>query len=157
MSRAFVRESDEAPGQLPERPVSAQPNFVTPRGLAAIEARVQELTREREAARASDEPGASERREHIERELRYWSARRASARLIEPGAATDRVRFGMRVRLRLASGATQIFRLVGEDEADVAQGLLSWVAPLAQALIGRAVGERVAFQGGEAEILAIEP
>jgi transcription elongation GreA/GreB family factor len=154
LSRAFVRESDQDPGALPERAVSPHPNLVTPRGLAAIEARVQELSAEREAARAS---GAESARPQIERELRYWNARRASARLIAPGAACDRVRFGMRVSLRLASGALRTFRLVGEDEADAAQGLLSWVAPLAQALLGKAPGERVPFQGEEAEIVTIEP
>jgi len=154
VSRAFVRESDQDPGTLPERPVSAHPNFVTPRGLAAIEARVQELTAQRQAARASGDPEA---RARIERDLRYWSARRASARLIEPGAACDRVRFGMHVTLRPASGATYAFRLVGEDEADAAQGLLSWAAPLAQSLLGKQLGESVAFQGGEAEIVSIEP
>jgi len=154
VSRAFVRESDEDAGTLPERAVSPHPNLVTPRGLTAIEARVQELTAQRQAARAGGERDACAR---IERDLRYWSARRASARLIEPGAAVDRVRFGMRVTLRLDSGATPAFRLVGEDEADAAQGLLSWVAPLAQALLGKQVGESVAFQGGAAEIVSIEP
>ena len=43
MSRAFVRESDQDAGELAERPVNAHPNFVTPRGLAAIEAQVREL------------------------------------------------------------------------------------------------------------------
>jgi transcription elongation GreA/GreB family factor len=153
MSRAFVRESDDAPGSLPERPVSTHPNFVTARGLAQIEARVQELTAQRHALRAQEE---REARERVERDLRYWSARRASARLIEPRASPDRVRFGMRVTLELASGAIQVFRLVGEDEADAAQGLLSYVAPLAQSLLGRRLGEAVPFQGGEAEIVAIE-
>ena len=55
------------------------------------------------------------------------------------------------------AGRTQAFRLVGEDEADVAQGLLSWMAALAQSLPGRETGEAVPFQGGEAEIVAIEP
>ena len=59
--------------------------------------------------------------------------------------------------LQLASGASQVFRLVGEDEADAAQGLLSWVSPLAQALLGREVGDAVAFQGAPAEIVSIEP
>jgi transcription elongation GreA/GreB family factor len=93
-----------------------------------------------------------------ERDLRYWNARRASARVVGgPAAAADRVRFGMRVTLRLATGAALAWRLVGEDEADAGQGLLSWVSPLAQALLGRAVGEAVSFQGGEAEIVSIEP
>jgi len=56
MSRAFVRDSDDAPQPLPERPVSPHPNFVTSRGLAAIEARVRELETQRQAARAAAEP-----------------------------------------------------------------------------------------------------
>jgi transcription elongation GreA/GreB family factor len=154
VSRAFVRDSDDTPEPLPERPVSAHANFVTPRGLAQIEAQVQQLTAQRQAARASEDGTG---RLRIERDLRYWSARRVSARLVEPGVAADRVRFGTRVTLRLASGATQVFRLVGEDEADAAQGLLSWLAPLAQSLLGRHSGESVSFQGGEAEIVSIEP
>ena len=152
MSRAFVRESDGDPGQLPDRPISPHPNFVTRRGLAAIEARARELEAQRQAARESDDATL---RAGIERELRYWSARRASARLIEPTAG-DRVRFGMRVTLRLPSGATQAFRLVGEDEADATSGLISWTAPLAQALLGRETGESVSFQGAAAEIVSID-
>jgi transcription elongation GreA/GreB family factor len=153
MSRAFVRESDADPGQLPDRPISPHPNFVTRRGLAAIEGRVRELEAERQAARERDDAAL---RAGVERELRYWSARRASARVVEPTAA-DRVRFGMRVTLRLPTGSTQAFRLVGEDEADATHGLISWTAPLAQSLLGREAGESVPFQGVEAEIVSIEP
>jgi len=104
---------------------------------------------------SDDEPQSL--RVRLERDLRYWSARRASARVVGPAAITDRVRFGMRVTLRLESGATSVWRLVGEDEAAAAQGLLSWVSPLAQSLLGREVGDAVAFQGGAAEIVSIEP
>jgi transcription elongation GreA/GreB family factor len=69
---------------------------------------------------------------------------------------TDRVRFGMRVTLELDTGARQVFRLVGEDEADAAQGLLSWMAPLAQSLLGKEAGESVPYQGSEAGIVNIE-
>jgi transcription elongation GreA/GreB family factor len=153
MSRAFVRESDADPGQLPDRPISPHPNFVTRRGLAAIETRVRGLEAERQAARERDDAAL---RAGIERELRYWSVRRASARVVEPTAA-DRVRFGMRVTLRLPTGTGQAFRLVGEDEADASHGLISWTAPLAQSLLGREAGESVPFQGVEAEIVSIEP
>jgi transcription elongation GreA/GreB family factor len=154
MSRAFVRESDEDPAALPERAVSPHPNFVTPRGLAALEARVRELGTERQAARAANDAAL---RARVERDLRYWSARRASARVVGPAALTERVRFGMRVTLQLGSGGRQAFRLVGEDEADAAQGLLSWMAPLAQSLLGRQAGDTVPYQGVEAQILSIEP
>ncbi len=154
MSRAFVKESDGDPGELPERSISAHPNLVTPRGLAVIEARIRS-SRRSGRRRAAAEDGAL--RARVERDLRYWNARRASARVVEATAATDRVRFGMRVTLQLSSGGRQQFRLVGEDEADAANGLLSWVSPLGQALLGKEAGEAVPFQGGEAEIVSIEP
>jgi len=153
MSRAFVRESD-GDESLPERPVSSEPNWVTPRGLAALETRLRELELERQAARERDDTAL---RARIERDLRYYSQRRASARLVDPGAATGQVRFGMRVTLESGAGTLHVFRIVGEDEADAAEGLLSWTSPLAKSLFGRAVGERVAFQGDEAAIVSIEP
>lgn len=154
MSRAFTRESDDDPGTLPERPVSTHPNLVTPAGLAAIEAQLRSLEKELVAARAG---GDSALRARIERDLRYFTLRRASARVVAPAAAPDRVRFGVRVTLRSAGAAVQTFRLVGEDEADAAQGRLSWVAPLAQALLGHEPGDTVRFQAGEVEILSLEP
>jgi transcription elongation GreA/GreB family factor len=155
MSRAFTRESDDDPGTLPERPVSSQPNLVTPAGLAAIEAQVRALESERQAARAG---GDSTQRARVERDLRYFTQRLATARVIAPAtSAPDRVRFGVLVALRQAGGADQSFRLVGEDEADAARGLLSWVSPLAQAMLGHEVGDTVRFQAGELEILRLEP
>ncbi len=154
MSRAFTRESDDDPGRLPERTISSHPNLVTPGGLAAIEARVRGLENELAAARAG---GDSTQRARIERDLRYFTQRLATARVVPPAAAPERVRFGVQVTLRGASGAEQSFRLVGEDEADAARGLLSWVSPLGQALLGQAVGEMVRFQQRELEIVRIEP
>ena len=58
---------------------------------------------------------------------------------------------------RAATATTQAFRLVGEDEANAAQGLISWTTPLAQSLLGREAGGSVPFQGVEAEIVSIEP
>jgi transcription elongation GreA/GreB family factor len=155
MSRAFVREDDGQPGTLPERAISPHPNLVTPAGLRVIEARVRALEDERQAARAG---GDEALRARVERDLRYWRARAGSARVIAPAAVADKVRFGTRVTVELpGGGSAQTFRLVGEDEADAAQGLLSWVAPLAQALLGKAAGERAPFQGGEVLIVSIEP
>lgn len=153
MSRAFTRESDDDPGALPERPVSSHPNLVTPGGFAALEARVRSLDSELAAARAG---GDSSQRARIERDLRYFTQRLASARVVPPAVAPDRVRFGVQVTLRGAGGPEQSFRLVGEDEADAARGLLSWVSPLGQALLGREAGEAVRFQTGELEILRVE-
>jgi transcription elongation GreA/GreB family factor len=154
MSRAFTRESDDDQAPLPERALSTHPNLVTPAGLAALEARARTLAGERQAARAAADRTLLKR---IERDLRYFTQRLASARVVAPAAAADRVRFGVRVTLAGVDGLERSYRLVGEDEADAAHGLLSWVSPLAQALLGQAVGNTVRFQERELEILRIEP
>ena len=155
MSRAFTRESDDDPGILPERPVSQHPNLVTPGGFAGLEGQVRALESERQAARAAGDKSLLAR---IERDLRYFTRRLATARVVAPlAAAPERVRFGVRVVLRNESGVEQSFRLVGEDEADAGRGLLSWAAPLAQALLGHEAGDTVRFQAGELEVLRLEP
>jgi transcription elongation GreA/GreB family factor len=152
MNRAFVKETDDLP-DLPDRPISAHPNIVTERGLKLIEA---------EVARWQDEFArvqADEDRQAIAaaaRELRYWTARRASAQVEPPPLDTETVRFGSRVTIERDDGRTQTFGIVGEDEADPAAGLLSYVSPLAAALMGRSVGEVVRAGQGEAEVLRIE-
>jgi transcription elongation GreA/GreB family factor len=154
MSRAFVREHDgsEVPEDFPERPVSPHANFVTARGLEQIEAQLRAIETERAAAKAADDRIELAR---IERDLRYWQQRKASARLVTPDATPDRVRFGVRVDLREADGAQRSFTLVGEDEADPAAGLISWISPLAQALLGKEVGDEVPVAGRPAEIVAL--
>lgn len=154
MSRAFVRESDQdATESLPELAISSHPNFVTRTGLQLIETRIQDLERARQEARAAEDKSATAR---IARDLRYWTQRRASARVIQPPPQPDAVRFGVKVTLRFEDGTERVFRLVGEDEADPANGLLSWASPLASALMGRTPGEVVDFQSREAEIVQLE-
>lgn len=154
MSRAFVKESDEDRLEpLPERVVSEHPNLVTPAGLKHIETQVQALEQERTVARDAGDRATLAR---VERDLRYWSQRRVSARVIEPTDRTDVVRFGVRVALRFDDGSERAFRLVGEDEADPARGLLSWVAPIGAALMGAAVGDELDVLGRRAEIVAID-
>lgn len=153
MSRAFVKESDDAGDPLPELAISPHPNFVTPAGLRQIEARVTSLEAELRAARDADDKPLLAR---VGRDLRYWTQRRASARLVQPlGTPPDVVRFGVVVTLRFDDGAEQRFRLVGEDEADPANGLVSWAAPLGKALAGRAVGDQTVVMGRTVEIVAL--
>jgi transcription elongation GreA/GreB family factor len=154
MSRAFIRESDQDTQTLADRPISDQPNFVTPRGLRQIEAQTRDLHMQRQAARAAEDTASLAR---IERDLRYWTQRRASARVVEPTASVAAVRFGVRVTIQLETGVERTFRLVGEDEADPTHGLLSWVSPLAQSLLGRTEGDTVRFQDSDAEIVRLEP
>jgi transcription elongation GreA/GreB family factor len=154
MSRAFVRENDgaEVPQDLPERPVSSHPNFVTPRGLQQIEDRLHELEAAREAPKRAEDKDALSR---VDRELRYWQQRKSSAKLIEPEATPVKARFGVRVTLHYENGTERSYTLVGEDEADPAHGSISWISPIAQALIGAELGAEVSVQGQRAEIVAL--
>jgi transcription elongation GreA/GreB family factor len=152
MSRAFVKETDEVP-DLPDRPMSEHPNLVTARGLAAIEAEVERWQQ------ALAEAQTAEDREKVaaaQRELRYWTARRATADLQPPPSDCNQVRFGCTVTIERDDGRTQTFRIVGEDEADPAEGRISYIAPLARALIGKEAGDVVKVGASEAEIVKIE-
>jgi len=154
MSRAFVKDQEDAPSfeELPDRLISPHPNYVTVQGLAAIEAEYARLQRDYAAARAEDDRDLMA---HIGRDLRYFAARRASAQVIEPPRDTERVHFGSKVMIQRSDGRRQTFRIVGEDEADPAQGTLSHAAPLARALMGKEVGEAVQAGNTEAEIVQI--
>jgi len=88
------------------------------------------------------------------RDLRYWSARRASAQLTEPAPDGEVVQFGRTVDVERGDGRRQTFRIVGEDEADPAAGSISYVSPLARALMGRSVGDVVSV-AGEVEIISV--
>jgi len=153
MSRAFVKNQEDGAGEdLPDRPVSPHPNHVTAHGLALIEAEIAKLQHEQAAATAAQDRVAIAR---TSRDLRYWTARRASADVIAPPTDLGEVRFGTTVTIAREDGRNQTFRIVGEDEADPAHGTLSHVSPLAVALFGKQVGDVVTVGDTEAEIVGI--
>ena len=153
MSRAFVKESDDAGEPLPELAVSPHANFVTPTGFEHIAARVAALDAELLAAKGGADKALVAR---IQRDRRYWTQRRASARVVTPApGAPAAVRFGIAVTLRFATGTERVFRIVGEDEGDPARGLVSWVSPLGRALTGKVIGDEVAVAGQPAEIVSL--
>jgi transcription elongation GreA/GreB family factor len=152
MNRAFVRETDAEIIEVPDRPISPHPNFVTPSGLEQIDARVHELNAARDAATTTED---LESLQGIDRELRYWRQRRDSARVVETARNPDVVRFGVSVLLQFQDGSNRDFRLVGEDEADPANGLLSWAAPVGKALIGRRAGDVLEVFGRDAKIVEL--
>lgn len=162
MSRAFVKEGDgdESAGDLPELPISEHPNYVTPRGMGLLRARLDDAVR-RLAAVDADAVGARLERAHIEREMRWLQARILGAITIAPERQpADRVAFGARVEVVDDDGREYRYRIVGEDEADPELGLISWVSPLARALHGARVGDSVVWKrpAGDlaVEVLAID-
>jgi transcription elongation GreA/GreB family factor len=152
VSRAFVKEDDSGGEPLPDRPVSPHPNLVTPEGLAAIERNLAGL-QERHAAALKAEDRAAQGA--VARDLRYWSARRASAQLVKAPEAPSEVAFGTTVTIARADGRKQTWRIVGEDEADPAHGTLSYISPVAHALLGKRVGDVVRAGNSDAEVVAI--
>jgi transcription elongation GreA/GreB family factor len=123
--------------------------------LDKIETEVARLSAAYAAAQSSADRSALS---GIARDLRYWSARRASAEVVR-SPNTGVVRFGSKVSLikQTASRDQVTYRIVGEDEAEPERGTLSYVSPMARALMGRSMGDTVQTPGGEVlELVAIE-
>ena len=154
MSRAFVKEDDDGGGiePLPDRPISPHPNVVTPEGLAAIERQLAELAERHAAALQAEDRAALAAVAH---DLRYWNARRATAQVVKAPDAPSEVAFGTTVTIERDDGRRQTWRIVGEDEADPAHGTLSYVSPVARALIGKRIGDVVRAGNSDAEVVAI--
>jgi len=160
MSVAFTREDSAetaAEFQLPDRPISPHPNFVTASGLKALQEGLAEARRAYECAQQIED--INERRRSSApalREARYLTARLRTAQLVESSSHEGAISFGNRVTFTRNEGSRQSFRIVGEDEADPRQGSISYASPLARLLIGKAVGDVVQLGEDEIEILAVE-
>lgn len=163
MSRAFTKEStdDLVAGELPERPVPTHANYVTPRGLEQLQARARELQEAHEqlAARTEDDSAAKQKLREIERDQRYINSQLERATVVDPaGQPRDEVHFGATVKMEGEDGKEHRFTIVGDDEADVAAGRISWASPLAKAMIGAKVGDTVVWRrpAGDTEVEIFE-
>jgi transcription elongation GreA/GreB family factor len=151
MSRAFVKDREDVE-DLPDRPISDLPNDVTPEGLRQIE---QALAAAHAAQAAAQEAADRDALASARRDVRYWSARRATAVVAPQPADNSVVRFGHTVTIVREDDRQQTYRIVGEDEADPAHGTISHASPLARALFGKGVGDGIVIAGAEAEIVKI--
>jgi transcription elongation GreA/GreB family factor len=158
MSVAFTKEGDSEAfaADLLDRPISPHPNLVTPSGLALIEDALAAARAAYSAAQAGDVAQDRTAMARATRDLRYWSARRASAQLRERDSSIEGLQFGGTVTFDREDGRRQTFRIVGEDEADPTRGSVSYVSPVARALLGKGVGDTAMVAGGEVEIIAID-
>jgi transcription elongation GreA/GreB family factor len=147
MSVAFRRENDDEHLEPRfELPIPPGPNPVTARGLTLIADKVAAL----EAAVAAAE--GEEARKTLQRDLRYWHTRHATA-AIAPPPAEGEAGIGTRVRFTL-HGKPREIAIVGHDEADPDAGLIAFSAPLAAAMIGLMEGETADF-GGKADAIEV--
>lgn len=146
MSRAFVKESDEGE-PLPEIPLSPHANHVTARGLALLRAAHEDALAQRAQLQAGQGVESDSALASLAPRIRWLEARLSSARLVDLAAQPrDRVAFGAHVTVALEGDSEERWQIVGEDEADAEQHLVSWVSPLARALIGARVDDEVLWR-----------
>ena len=161
MSKAFTKEDSAAedvvvPPRAPLPP--GVPNYVTPRGLALLRAERQQLESARAALREA--PDGAAQLAALAGRFAELEQRLASAECVEPPREPPTVvRFGCHVTLLDSAGREQHYQIVGVDEADPGAGKIAFLSPLARALLGAEVGDRVRLKkpGGseQLELLAI--
>lgn len=148
MSRAFVNEDAGADRpDLPELPVPPGPNIVTPRGLAALQARIAE--RQADLAQLKSRPDRLDKLPEAaaERDLRWLEARLKAAVVIDPARHDlSEAAFGLAVTVADEDGTETTYEIVGEDEADATRQRIAPNSPLARALLGAQVGDVVTWK-----------
>lgn len=166
MNKAFVRESDGddeeelQPGlQIP----AGAKNYITPAGHARLKSELEHLVkRERPhvveiVAWAASNGDRSEngdyiygkrRLREIDRRIRFLGKRLDIAEVVDPlrQGANDQIFFGATVTIGEPDGTENTYTIVGIDEADASRGRISWISPLARALIKAREGDSIRFQ-----------
>lgn len=147
MSRAFVKEGDGTLDPLPDLPQSPHPNYVTPRGLAALQTRLRDLQTSLIALKARPERLDKLPEAACERDIRYFESRLRSAILIDPATLPlSEVAFGLAITVADDHGQQTTYQITGEDEADARLHRIAPQSPLARALIGAQVGDEVIWR-----------
>ena len=179
MSKAFTRESqgddEEDDGGLPPLPVGTR-NYITPQGYARLPAELLQLIDEERpqvveavhwAARNGDRPEngdylyGKKRLREIDRRIRFLTRRLEIAEVTDPSAhhGRDQVFFGATVRYADEAGAEREVTILGIDEADSARSQVSWISPIARALLKAREGDLVRLQtpagAQEIELLSV--
>ncbi|MBX9457717.1 MAG: transcription elongation factor GreA [Rhizobium sp.] len=159
MSVAFMKEeSAETASEtlLPDREISPHPNLVTAAGLKLLERQLEEARAAYEEASLVEDVNERRRQAAIPlRDARYLSERVSTAQVIPDPGSAGTVAFGSTVTFARDDGRVQTYRIVGEDEADPKAGSISFVSPVARALMGKAVGDLATLGEQELEIVAI--
>ena len=178
MSKAFVKEGDSNDDdQLDAEPAglpAGEKNYITPAGAKRLQEEFRHLsTKERPEVTATVSWAASngDRSENadyqygkkklreIDRRLRFLSKRLQSIQIVDPlSIQSNQIRFGATVTIKDEKEVEKTYSIVGIDEVDVEKGRISWVSPLAKALLRATEGDVIEFAapGGMREIEVIE-
>lgn len=159
MSVAFTKEESSetaAETQLPDRPISPHPNLVTETGLQQLRSELETARKAFEAAAGIEDVNERRRQQATPlRDARYFAERVRTAQVMAEPSSPGTVEFGATVTFSRDDRPPQTYSIVGEDEADPKAGTLSFVSPVARALMGKSAGDVVEFADREIEILTI--
>jgi transcription elongation factor GreB len=152
MSKAFTRESDDSGEEeiAPFRPLPpGTRNYITSEGAQRLKERLQGLIDKKQAASVSDPES-----KRLESAIRNLKQRLDSLVIVEPPADPAKIAVGATVQVRHSNGEEETYRIVGVEEADPERGAISWISPLAKAILSRKPGEKVRFRipAGEDEL-----
>jgi len=175
MSKAFVKDDGEAPEDEPEAPavVTGGKNYISPAGFARLKAELRQLVEaERpevvktvawaaalgDRSENADYIYGKKRLREIDRRVRFLIKRLEAAEVVRSsGRDTDQIFFGAQVKIRTGKTTREI-RILGLDEVDPAHGVVSWISPMAKALIKAREGDTVMLRtpGGEEKVEILE-
>lgn len=154
VSKAFTRDENEGP-DIPELVPTASvlmpgaKNYITPQGAERLRNELQklvEVTRP-QLVEARDDPDAKRQLARLDQRIRQLEESLHGAEIVDPKAGpTDVVRFGACVTVRESTGEETTYRIVGVDETDADNNWVSWMSPIARALLNRKRGERIRFK-----------
>jgi transcription elongation factor GreB len=180
MSKAFTKETDQEDDDGPDQPGSSlpsgTPNYLTPEGYAALNGELQHLLKvERpktveivswaasngDRSENGDYIYGKRRLREIDRRLRFLTKRLAIAQVVDPAQqhGNDQIFFGAEVTVADHDGTEHTYRIIGVDETHLGNNTISWVSPMARALIKAREGDTVTVQSPtgprEIDILAV--
>ena len=166
MSKAFTREENDGPDIPDPLPLlstlaAGAKNYITPAGAQKLRDELQQLVEVKRPSLSgsSDDPDAKRYLAKIDQRIMQLEQSLQSAEIVTPPAGqADVVRFGATVTVRESDGTETGYRIVGIDEADAERGWVSWMSPIAKALVNRHRGDHVRFRfpSGEETLMIIE-
>jgi transcription elongation factor GreB len=154
VSKAFTREENEGP-EIPDVLPTASSltpgskNYITARGAQKLRDELQRLVEETrpELVDARDDPDAKRQLARLDQRIMQLEESLHGAEIFEaPSGPADVVRFGAYVTVRGSDGSETRYRIVGVDETDLDNNWVSWMSPIAKALLNRKRGERIRFK-----------
>jgi transcription elongation factor GreB len=183
MSKAFTRESDgeddgdlgdDLPDEIAGLPAGAR-NYMTPQGFERLRAELMTLMRKErpevvqvvswaaangDRSENADYLYGKKRLREIDRRIRFLSKRLERSEVVDPAKRppTDQVFFGATVTCANGKGEERTVKIVGVDEVDLTRGHVSWISPIARALLRAHQGDvvRMRTPGGEEELEVVK-